>query len=190
MALLPEVTIPTAEEISHVLLQRPHHYYGEEDVAHFLRDLHEIYPHSRLLVSSPVTLIETNAHTGVRVLIHGHLAIIERLDVTSEHSQYIVQLLGGPTGHESFYITDFAHFAESRIKGWSACAGTPGQWSACYVIPSSMTQAYDLFIRAVLHGPPVKYPAPLTDEERRIRQERAKLSFLSSLRKQTTIALS
>lgn len=190
MALLPELTIPTAEEISHVLLQPPYHHHREKDIEDFLRALHETYPHSRLLVSSPATLIETNAHTGVRVRFHGHLAIIERLDAASENARYIVQLLGGPTGFEHFYITDVAHFAESGQNGWSACAGTSGRWSACYVIPSSMIQAYDLFMRAFLQGPQVKYPTPLTDEERRIRQERAKLGFLASLRRTNTIASS
>ncbi len=179
----PALTLPTATDIEALLLQPPHHSYEAEEIDRFLRDLHETHPHSRLLVSCPAILIETHASTGARVLLHGHIAIIEQLDTPDDASHYMLQLLGGPTGYESFYLTDTLRFAECGQSGWSACAGTPGRWNACYVLPASMKHAYEEFAHASLQGPQVTYPAPLTDEERRAQQEHARLRFLASLKR-------
>lgn len=178
-----DLTIPTPEALTLILQQTATHPCTDSEIDRFLRMLHETYPQSRLLVSTPVILIHTNAYTGRRHWSHGHIAILERLDVRDLTTQYLLQLLGGPTGYESFYVSDFERFAESRCTGWSACAGTPGRWNACYVPPSSMDTVYQTFFRAYLQGPQADYPAPLSDAERANRLLQAQQGFLASLRR-------
>lgn len=177
-----DLTIPTPDVVQLLLQLSATHHFTDSEIERFLRTLHETYPHSRLLVSTPVILIHTNAHTGIRQWSHGHIAIIEHLAHTDENSQYLLQLLGGPTGYESFYIRDFEHFAKIYSAGWSACAGTPGRWNACYVPPASMLTVYQTFFRAYLQGPQAHYPTPLTDMERADRLQQARQGFLASLR--------
>jgi hypothetical protein len=144
--------------------------------------IHAAFPESRLLVSSEATLITTDAWSGERIHQHGQITIIERLNETSETYRYLLNLLGGPTGYESFYITDTNRFAEMGRTGWSACAGTPGKWNACFVTPLSMKTAFDEFFRAYLQGPRIAYPVSPSPDESRYRLEEAKERFIQSLR--------
>lgn len=177
-----DLTIPTPDVVQLLLQLSATHHFSDSEIEHFLRTLHETYPHSRLLVSTPVILIHTNAHTGIRQWSHGHIAIIERLDQDDDTLRYLLQLHGGPTGHESFYIKDFEQFAKSSRAGWSACGGTPNRWNACYVPPESMDTVYQTFSHAYLQGPQAHYPTPLTDAERADRLQQARQGFLTSLR--------
>ena len=54
----------------------------------------------------------------------------------------IFKLIGGPTGYESFYMHDFA-IKGMRKGGWTACAGTKGQWDRLSFSPEEMSKAFD-----------------------------------------------
>ena len=44
----------------------------------------------------------------------------------------ILRFLGGPTGHESYYIKDLL-LTDSTVKEMCICGGTINRWPACYV---------------------------------------------------------
>lgn len=178
----PRLSIPTAVEVHRLLHQLPVHEYSAYEVSLFLRQLQESYPNSQLLVSQFVDLIETSCHTGTRSRIVGAIAILERLDYPNPNRRYLLWLLGGPTGQESFYLPDASMSIGWSNSGWSACAGTPGRCNACYVVPSSMHAVGAQFLHALLHGPSVTFPAPLTEKERRVRAGTARLLSLAFLR--------
>lgn len=177
-----QLSIPTLDAVQLLLQQSATHQFTDSEIERFLRTLHTTYPCSRLLISTPVILIHTNAYTGIRQWSYGHIAIIERLDQDDDTLRYLLQLHGGPTGHESFYIKDFEQLAKSSRTGWSACGGTPNRWNACYVPPESMDTVYQTFFHAYLQGPQVHYPTPLTDAQRAVRLQQAREAFLASLR--------
>lgn len=59
-----------------------------------------------------------------------------------EGAPAIFRILGGPTGYESFYMHDFA-VKGMRKGGWTACAGTKGQWDRLSFSPEEMSKAFD-----------------------------------------------
>ena len=176
------MTVPNDDELRQLLQQSLPYRCEQDDVERFLRRLHGQYPESRLLVSVPVTLIETSCGTGARTPQRGHIAIIERTDVRDDRHRYLLSLLGGPTGHESFYVPPSYVYTDWGKSGWSACAGTPGRWNACYVPPASMMAVGVAFLPAVLGTPSVTYPSPLTPAEQDARLLAAKERFMAGLR--------
>jgi hypothetical protein len=124
MTRFPWLTISTSEEIHSIVQHPPTHQYTVEEIEEFLRDLHEQYPESRLLVAPCVDLIETSCSTGARSHHMGFIAVLEHLQPPYPARRYLLKLLGGPTGHESFYVPPEYQFIDWSQSGWSACAGT------------------------------------------------------------------
>lgn len=184
MPLTP-LTIPTPQDIELVRRQHPIHAYDHHDVERYLRHLQDTYPTSRLVVSTTVDIIETSYHDGSRHLIHGHLAILEHVDALNTPRHFQLDLLGGATGHEGFYVPASYATIDWGNSGWSACAGTPGSWNASYVPAYSMMAVGVQFLARVLSGDRLNFPAPLTPEERRQRLADGKRHLLARLRLQT-----
>jgi hypothetical protein len=184
VAMLAQMTLPTTDDITRVLQSSPIHTYSPDDVSRYLRQLHGTYPNSQLIVSVPVDIVETSCHDGSRHHIRGHIAIIEQLDATREDGRFLLDLLGGTTGHEGFYLPSTYAYLDWGQSGWSACAGTPGSWNASYVPPNSMMAVGVQFLPRFLSGERISFPPPLTQEERTERLEAARRRFLSGLRRQ------
>lgn len=55
----------------------------------------------------------------------------------------IIRFLGGPTGHESYYVDDLLVKPQEEYPEFCICAGTINRWPACYV---SRKEVFD-FIR-------------------------------------------
>jgi hypothetical protein len=56
----------------------------------------------------------------------------------------VLQMVGGPTGFESFYVSDFVRRRQQREDAdytWLACFGTKGSWSRCVVPSNEMKRA-------------------------------------------------
>jgi hypothetical protein len=69
--------------------------------------------------------------------------------ITSENGEYI-QLIGGVTGYESFYIDykgkrDTDRLYNMVLHGWFACVGTTGSWNTLYIHGLQMKQLFDEF---------------------------------------------
>jgi hypothetical protein len=45
----------------------------------------------------------------------------------------IIKFVGGPTGHESYYIKDILNHIQSKAECLYICAGTINRWPSCYV---------------------------------------------------------
>ncbi len=46
----------------------------------------------------------------------------------------ILKFIGGPTGHESYYLEDLNFDIENKSEKFYICAGTINSWFSCYVM--------------------------------------------------------
>ena len=60
--------------------------------------------------------------------------------IKTEDNRRIFQLIGGPTGYESFYIDDAKKFTMSE-NGWTACMGTKYGYDRLFIPADEMRKA-------------------------------------------------
>lgn len=59
-------------------------------------------------------------------------------------------LIGGPTGYESFSIgSRYTDLNGMCLKGWCACAGTPGTWDRLVISAEEMKKAIPSYLTNV-----------------------------------------
>lgn len=63
--------------------------------------------------------------------------------VDPSRSQKVFQLIGGPTGYESFIMHDETVTA-MKERGWRACIGTPGSYNRLISTADQMKAAFEL----------------------------------------------
>lgn len=62
---------------------------------------------------------------------------------TNSDGEKSFQLIGGPTGYESFYIDK--ETAKRKIKyGWKACMGTKNSWNKLFIPAEEMNKIKEL----------------------------------------------
>lgn len=183
--MLNPLTIPTAQELERIRHQPPIHSCDHQDIERYLRELHQTYPSSHLLVSVPADLIETSCQDGTRHLIHGHLVILEHPTCPDPTQRLQIDLLGGDIAREQRYIPSLDAVLHWTESGWVACPGIPGRWNACYLPADCMsTVGAQLFAR--LHsGEQLPFPRPLTPDERQQHLADARRHRLARLRATT-----
>ena len=80
-----------------------------------------------------------------------HTDIQERqLEVVLKRSEYnnqpVLHFVGGPTGHETYYLNDILASLEEKSKGkWVICGGTINSWPRCWVTINDMKKAIKYF---------------------------------------------
>lgn len=85
--------------------------------------------------------IFTDCHTGEEREVYLDYKIIEI------KGEKIFQLVNGPTGYESFYITSVYPRLEKMCEnGWTACCGTKGVWDKLFISAEEMKEALAPFL--------------------------------------------
>lgn len=72
-----------------------------------------------------------------------HEVLDYEFEITSNSiDQKVFQLIGGPTGYESFVMHDET-VAAMKKRGWNACAGTPGSYNRLSFTADQMKAAFN-----------------------------------------------
>lgn len=83
--------------------------------------------------------------SGVLTDLEGNDRDVKPYDVRLCRSQHLnadcLELVGGPTGYESFMITD-KNVEGITAKGWLANNGTQGRWDRLFIPASEMQRAF------------------------------------------------
>jgi hypothetical protein len=67
---------------------------------------------------------------------------VSEVEVSYEVTDGVLNLIGGPTGYESFCIKD-ATISRMTEKGWWACAGTKDRWDSVFIPAEEMRKAFE-----------------------------------------------
>lgn len=173
-------TIPALApgDIAPLVTQEPAVRFTRTDLEYYLRRLMQAHSESTLLIFNRVALIERHCSTFARHIREGYLCVIQLAD-----GRLLLDLLGGTTGYESFYVSAGQLADPARWDcGWTACAGTVHRWHACHVPPLGMQETYRLLSAALTTGPTIRFPRPLTQSEQQGRADLARDRFIESLR--------
>lgn len=89
-----------------------------------------------------ITGLRIDSVTNDEQIVELEYDIIKQTD-----NRQIFQLIGGPTGYESFYIDDYAE-ENMPMFGWLACAGTQNRWDNLFIPAEEMKKAFDKLKRS------------------------------------------
>lgn len=89
-----------------------------------------------------ITGTEYNASENADPSDHGEFEY--EFEITSNSiDQKVFQLVGGPTGYESFVMHPTT-IAAMKERGWRACIGTPGKCNRLLFAADQMKAAFEL----------------------------------------------